>query len=146
MGILLVYDVSDEKSFRNVSNWMRQIEANASPDVNTFLIGNKCDVPEEERASHSTCPTIAALDIIHFFLSACGGTFTYLLAGRTHVATSLVTPLFHVQISPRVAYGTYTHSSTQYLSQKYARIPSVFCALGNESNRRSNVSLASRIE
>ncbi|CAN0472674.1 unnamed protein product, partial [Ascophyllum nodosum] len=50
MGILLVYDVSDEKSFRNVSNWMRQIEANASPDVNTSLIGNKCDVPEEERA------------------------------------------------------------------------------------------------
>lgn len=51
MGILLVYDVSDEKSFRNVSNWMRQIELNASPDVNTFLIGNKCDVGDDLRVS-----------------------------------------------------------------------------------------------
>lgn len=54
MGILLVYDVSDEKSFRNVSNWMRQIELNASPGVNTTLIGNKCDVEEDERVSERT--------------------------------------------------------------------------------------------
>ncbi|CAN0518966.1 unnamed protein product, partial [Laminaria digitata] len=51
MGILLVYDVSDDKSFRNVTNWMRQIELNASPDVNTLLVGNKCDVDEEDRVS-----------------------------------------------------------------------------------------------
>ena len=53
MGILLVYDVSDEKSFRNVTNWMRQIELNASPDVNTTLVGNKCDVAEQDRVSFS---------------------------------------------------------------------------------------------
>lgn len=51
MGILLVYDVSDEKSFRNVSNWIKQIEMNASPDVNTMLVGNKCDVSDEDRVS-----------------------------------------------------------------------------------------------
>eukprot|EP00903_Cladosiphon_okamuranus_P009436 g8996.t1 len=50
MGILLVYDVSDEKTFRNVSNWMRQIELKASPDVNITLVGNKCDVGDDERA------------------------------------------------------------------------------------------------
>lgn len=49
MGILLVYDVADEKSFKNVSNWMRQIELNASPDVNITLVGNKCDVGDDER-------------------------------------------------------------------------------------------------
>ncbi|CAM9738752.1 unnamed protein product, partial [Scytosiphon promiscuus] len=49
MGILLVYDVADLKSFRNVSNWMRQIELNASPDVNITLVGNKCDVGDDER-------------------------------------------------------------------------------------------------
>jgi len=49
MGILLVYDVSDEKSFENVRGWMRNIEMHASSNVNKILIGNKCDVSEEKR-------------------------------------------------------------------------------------------------
>lgn len=51
MGIILVYDVTDVKSFKNVGNWMRQIELNAAPDVNVTLVGNKSDVAEEERVS-----------------------------------------------------------------------------------------------
>lgn len=53
MGIMLVYDVADIKSFRNVGNWMRQIELNASPDVNITLVGNKSDVADDERVSHA---------------------------------------------------------------------------------------------
>lgn len=49
MGILLVYDVSDETSFANVRNWMRQIDQNAAENVNRVLIGNKCDVDASER-------------------------------------------------------------------------------------------------
>jgi len=43
MGILLVYDVTDEASFNNVRNWMRNIEAHASDGVNKLLVGNKAD-------------------------------------------------------------------------------------------------------
>ena len=50
MGIILVYDVSDEVSFQNVNNWMRQIEQNAAENVNKMLIGNKSDVSDTERA------------------------------------------------------------------------------------------------
>jgi Ras-related protein Rab-8A len=53
MGILLVYDVSDETSFVNVRNWMRQIDQNAAENVNRVLIGNKCDVDATERVSYS---------------------------------------------------------------------------------------------
>jgi len=49
MGILLVYDVSDEKSFNNIRNWMRNIEQHATESVNKMLLGNKCDVPVEQR-------------------------------------------------------------------------------------------------
>ncbi|EQC36199.1 rab family, other [Saprolegnia diclina VS20] len=49
MGILLVYDVTDDHSFQNVRNWMRQIQQHASPNVNKILIGNKCDVDPSER-------------------------------------------------------------------------------------------------
>lgn len=33
MGILLVYDVTDEASFSNVRNWMKNIEQHASDTV-----------------------------------------------------------------------------------------------------------------
>ena len=38
MGILLVYDVTDETSFNNIRNWMRNIEQHASETVNKILV------------------------------------------------------------------------------------------------------------
>lgn len=49
MGILLVYDVTDEASFNNVRNWMKNIETHASSTVNKILVGNKCDMDEHKR-------------------------------------------------------------------------------------------------
>jgi len=49
MGILLVYDVTDEKSFNNIRTWFSNVEQHASEGVNKILIGNKCDW-EEKRA------------------------------------------------------------------------------------------------
>jgi len=43
MGILLVYDVTNEDSFSNISSWMRAIEQHASDSVNKVLLGNKAD-------------------------------------------------------------------------------------------------------
>lgn len=44
MGIMLVYDVTNEKSFENIKNWIRNIEENASADVEKMILGNKCDL------------------------------------------------------------------------------------------------------
>ena len=33
MGILLVYDVTDEQTFNNIRNWMRQIQQHVRVDV-----------------------------------------------------------------------------------------------------------------
>ena len=50
MGILLVYDVTDEASFSNIRNWMKNIEQHASDNVVKVLVGNKCDMDESKRA------------------------------------------------------------------------------------------------
>jgi Ras-related protein Rab-8A len=47
MGILLVYDVTDERSFLNVANWIRNVEQYASSNVNKILLGNKCDMEDK---------------------------------------------------------------------------------------------------
>jgi Ras-related protein Rab-8A len=48
MGILLTYDVTDERSFNNIRNWIRNIEQHASEGVNKILIGNKCDMLDKK--------------------------------------------------------------------------------------------------
>ncbi|KAH9325426.1 hypothetical protein KI387_005604, partial [Taxus chinensis] len=50
MGIILVYDVTDESSFNNIRNWIRNIEQHASESVNKILVGNKADMDESKRA------------------------------------------------------------------------------------------------
>lgn len=50
MGILMVYDVTDEASFNNIRNWMKNIEQHASDSVVKVLVGNKCDMDESKRA------------------------------------------------------------------------------------------------
>merc|ERR1712086_205042 len=48
MGILLVYDVTDDKSFNNIRTWMRNIEQHANEQVVKILLGNKCDMPDKK--------------------------------------------------------------------------------------------------
>jgi len=51
MGILLVYDVTDEKSFANIESWHSNIEQHASDGVNKILIGNKSDWVDKKAVS-----------------------------------------------------------------------------------------------
>ncbi|CAI5755989.1 unnamed protein product [Candida verbasci] len=43
MGIVLIYDVTDSRSFENVENWFQTVTQHANEDAQIFLVGNKCD-------------------------------------------------------------------------------------------------------
>ena len=43
-GFIIVYDITDKKSFNNVANWITQIKDSASENVKCVLLGNKCDL------------------------------------------------------------------------------------------------------
>uniref|UniRef100_A0A8C1IA84 small monomeric GTPase n=1 Tax=Cyprinus carpio TaxID=7962 RepID=A0A8C1IA84_CYPCA len=51
MGIMLVYDITNEKSFDNIKNWIRNIEEHASSDVERMILGNKCDMNDKRQVS-----------------------------------------------------------------------------------------------
>ncbi|KAI1478411.1 NCA2-domain-containing protein [Daldinia eschscholtzii] len=51
MGILLVYDVTDQRSFENIRTWFANVEQHATEGVNKILIGNKCDWEEKRVVS-----------------------------------------------------------------------------------------------
>ncbi|XP_056137563.1 ras-related protein Rab-8B-like [Lampris incognitus] len=51
MGIMLVYDICNDKSFENIQNWIRNIEEHASSDVEKMILGNKCDMADRRQVS-----------------------------------------------------------------------------------------------
>ena len=42
-GIILIYDVTNQKTFENVRNWVTQIRENASEKAIIYIVGNKID-------------------------------------------------------------------------------------------------------
>jgi Ras-related protein Rab-8A len=60
MGILLVFDLTDERSFNNIRNWIHNTEQYASEGVNKILIGNKCDMNERRVIDRARAEALAA--------------------------------------------------------------------------------------
>ncbi|XP_069477081.1 ras-related protein Rab-10-like isoform X1 [Ambystoma mexicanum] len=42
-GFVLVYDITNADSFKNISTWMKDIHQKAGEEVEIILLGNKCD-------------------------------------------------------------------------------------------------------
>jgi len=59
MGILLVYDVTDEKSFMSIRNWIANVDQFAQDSVNRILIGNKCDMTTKKVVEYSAGKALA---------------------------------------------------------------------------------------
>ncbi|KAL6939931.1 GTP-binding protein [Hanseniaspora osmophila] len=50
MGIILVYDVTDERTFANIrDSWYNTVSENASSECQLMLVANKCDEGDENR-------------------------------------------------------------------------------------------------
>ncbi|XP_074895553.1 ras-related protein Rab-13 isoform X2 [Buteo buteo] len=67
VGIILVYDITDEKSFENIQNWMKSIKENASAGVERLLIGNKCDMEAKRKVQRDEAEKLAKEHGIRFF-------------------------------------------------------------------------------
>jgi Ras-related protein Rab-8A len=82
-GIILTYDVTDENSFKNIKNWVKQIEQNAQNTVCKVLVGNKCD-RDERKVNYEDGQSLAKEVGMKFFETSAktnynvNETFTYL--------------------------------------------------------------------
>ncbi len=82
-GIILTYDVTDENSFKNIRNWVKQIEQNAQNNVCKVLVGNKCD-RDDRKVSFDEGQKLAKEFSMQFFETSAktnynvNETFTYL--------------------------------------------------------------------
>ena len=70
-GIILIYDVTENKSFENVKNWMNQIKEEVSNRVTIVLVGNKIDDEEHRKITTEQGESMAKeFDIMFFECSA----------------------------------------------------------------------------
>ena len=66
-GIILIYDVTEQKSFDNVKNWMAQIKEEVSERVSIVLVGNKIDDEDNRKISTEQGESMAKEYEIMFF-------------------------------------------------------------------------------
>ena len=53
LGALLVYDITNEKSFMNVEKWISEVKEHAEPEIVLMLVGNKIDLCQEDPSSRA---------------------------------------------------------------------------------------------
>lgn len=66
MGIMLVYDITNAKSFDNIAKWLRNIQEHANEDVEKMILANKCDMEEKRVISKERGESIARENGIRF--------------------------------------------------------------------------------
>jgi len=66
MGIMLVYDITQPKTFDNIAKWLRNIDEHANEDVEKMILGNKCDMEDKRMVSKERGESIAREHSIRF--------------------------------------------------------------------------------
>ena len=65
---IMVYAINDKASFENLDIWLKDLKKDASPDIKTILIGNKCDLESERKIKKFVAETYAKdFGFLNFF-------------------------------------------------------------------------------
>eukprot|EP00826_Nyctotherus_ovalis_P041965 TRINITY_DN4278_c0_g3_i2.p1 TRINITY_DN4278_c0_g3~~TRINITY_DN4278_c0_g3_i2.p1 ORF type:complete len:189 (+),score=43.22 TRINITY_DN4278_c0_g3_i2:110-676(+) len=67
-GVVLVYSVTDEKSFKELKYWVGEVQLNSKKDVLMTVVGNKSDLVDEETVSEVEASEFAKAHEASFFL------------------------------------------------------------------------------
>ena len=66
-GIILIYDVTNTKSYENIKKWINEIKEEISENVTIILIGNKIDNEAERKISKEQGEKLANDFHVQFF-------------------------------------------------------------------------------
>lgn len=60
VGVILVYDITDRKSFDELSIWLNDVHTLCDPNASVLMIGNKLDMASQRTVSTSEAQSFAA--------------------------------------------------------------------------------------
>ena len=61
MGFLIVYDVTNQRSFNEIKHWIKKIHEHAGENVEMMILGTKCDGNDQRKV-------IGFVQILHHFI------------------------------------------------------------------------------
>lgn len=68
-GVIVVFDLTSEKTFKNVANWLKTIKDNYS-NVSVILFGNKCDLEDQRQVTKEDAEKYAKDNDLTLFLTS----------------------------------------------------------------------------
>lgn len=74
IGVILVFDLSDRKSFEDLNQWLSDVHSLCDPNAVVTLIGNKSDLVEQRTVTATEADSFAQLhQLTYLETSALGG-------------------------------------------------------------------------
>ena len=58
-GIILVYDITDRQSFKDIENWLAEVDKYGNENVVKLLVGNKSDLEANRQVKAEEGKTLA---------------------------------------------------------------------------------------
>lgn len=66
IGVILVYDITDRKSFDDLSGWLNDVHSQCDPNAVVTLVGNKSDLEEKRKVSESEARAFAEMHQLQY--------------------------------------------------------------------------------
>ena len=57
-GILIVFDLTNKKSFNNIKNWIEDVKYKSDPKIKKIIVGNKSDLKDKRKVSKEDIKSI----------------------------------------------------------------------------------------
>lgn len=86
LGVILVFDITDRKSFDQLPRWLRDARVEADPHCSVILVGNKCDLAASRVVSRQEAEDFAKSNELQYIetsaADATGIQETFIRTGR----------------------------------------------------------------
>ncbi len=66
-GVIIAYDITEQRSFENVTTWIDSITQHAGDNVAKILVGNKVDLEENRAVKKETAELLALNNNLHYY-------------------------------------------------------------------------------
>eukprot|EP01112_Ceratiomyxa_fruticulosa_P012704 TRINITY_DN3534_c0_g1_i1.p1 TRINITY_DN3534_c0_g1~~TRINITY_DN3534_c0_g1_i1.p1 ORF type:complete len:226 (+),score=41.79 TRINITY_DN3534_c0_g1_i1:226-903(+) len=66
VGAMIVYDITNKTSFKNVTRWLNELREMADPEILIMMVGNKCDLEHQREVPTNEAKAFAEGNKISF--------------------------------------------------------------------------------
>ena len=71
MGAIIIFDITNEKSFNNLNNWVQMIKEECGPHMTIIIVGNKNDLIEQRKINEEEVIAYANKQKLDYIETSC---------------------------------------------------------------------------